>query len=151
MELTVFLAHAVATLLMTGVILVVQVVHYPLFRLVGEATYAAYQAAHMRRITWIVVPLMLVELAGAAVLPFYHPAGISPSLAWAGVLLVAVIWGSTGLLQVPLHRRLTRGFDAVTHRRLVATNGIRTAAWLLRSALAAALLFDVLSPTDTLP
>ena len=60
---------------------------------------------------------------------------------WAGLALLAVIWLSTALVQVPLHRRLQGGFDAAAHRRLVRTNWLRTAAWTLRAALALRLAF----------
>jgi hypothetical protein len=63
--MTLLLVHTAATLTMLGVILVVQLVHYPLFRHVGAASYATYQAEHVRRITWIVAPLMTTELATA--------------------------------------------------------------------------------------
>jgi hypothetical protein len=137
-------AHAVATVTMFGVILIVQVVHYPLFALVGEATYADYQAAHMTRITWVVMPTMLLELGTAVALVWMQPAGPPAWMAWTGLALVGVIWASTGLLQVPAHADLTSGFDAAAHRRLVATNWIRTVAWALRTGLAAWMLYRAL-------
>ena len=129
------LVHVAATLTMFGVILVVQVVHYPLFRLVGADTYAAYQAAHMTRITWIVLPAMAVELLTAGALVAWRPAPLPAWQVWAGLALVLFIWATTGLLQVPLHRTLADGFDAKAHARLVQTNWIRTAAWTLRAGL----------------
>jgi hypothetical protein len=61
---------------------------------------------------------------------------LGPAARPARVLaLVLVIWATTGLVQVPLHARLTQGFDAAAHRRLVATNWVRTAAWALRAGL----------------
>lgn len=133
--MTLLLVHAAATLAMFGVILIVQVVHYPLFRLVGEQTYVQYQAEHMRRITWIVAPLMTIELGTAAWLAWAPPPEISAGQAIAGLALVLFIWGTTGLVQVPLHSRLTEGFEATAHRRLVGTNWLRTAAWAARAAL----------------
>jgi hypothetical protein len=133
--MTLLLIHAAATLTMLGVILVVQWVHYPLFRHVGAADYATYQAGHMRRITAIVGPLMGVELGTAVALAWAPPAGVSAWQAWSGLGLVALIWGTTGLVQVPLHAALTEGFDPAAHRRLVRTNWIRTVAWALRAAL----------------
>lgn len=53
----------------------------------------------------------------------------------AGLALVAVIWLSTALLQVPCHELLCVGFDPAVHQRLVWTNWIRTAAWSLRGFL----------------
>lgn len=34
-----------------------------------------------------------------------------------------------------MHQQLVQGLDAQAHRPLVATNGVRTVAWGLRSAL----------------
>jgi hypothetical protein len=133
--MTLLLVHAAVTLAMWGVILMVQLVHYPLFRLVGEKDYVEYQAEHMRRITWIVAPLMATELVTAGLLVWAPPAAVSEWTVWTGLALVLWIWGTTGLVQVPLHSRLTDGFDAAAHRRLVRTNWLRTLAWTLRVGL----------------
>jgi hypothetical protein len=53
-----------------------------------------------------------------------------------------VIWISTFLVQVPLHRRLSAAWDPVAARRLVQTNWIRAAAWTLRGVLALLLLAE---------
>ena len=50
----------------------------------------------------------------------------------ASLPLLALIWISTGFVQIPLHNTLTTGFDAHAHRRLVTTNWWRTAAWSAR-------------------
>ena len=129
------LIHVAATLTMFGVILVVQLVHYPLFAQVGAASFSDYQTAHMTRITWIVGPAMLLELATAAALAWWQPLGLPGWQVWTGLGLVAFIWVTTGLVHVPLHQNLLDGFDADTHRMLVRTNWIRTLAWGLRTGL----------------
>ena len=137
-------AHMASTFIMLGVILIVQVVHYPLFAKVGEATYVAYQADHMRLITYIVFPAMLVELVTALALVYAPPIGVPVWLCWVGLALVGVIWASTVLLQVPIHSTLTAGFDTTVHQRLVATNWVRTVAWLMRGGVVAWMLVLVL-------
>ncbi len=134
------LLHTVSTLMMTGLIWMVQLVHYPLFTHVGAATFHSYADQHTRRITWLVAPLMLGEALAATALVVLLEPGVARTLAIVGVVLLLVIWASTGLVQVPCHARLSRGFDAATVRRLVGTNWIRTAAWSLRGALAALLI-----------
>lgn len=129
------LVHAGVTVAMFGVILVVQVVHYPLFRYVGAETFRAYQAAHMRRISWVVVPLMTVEFATAVLLLWVRPAGLSIASVLLGIGLVLFIWVVTAVMQVPAHRRLTDGFSPAAHRWLVRSNWARTAAWAVRSVL----------------
>lgn len=131
----VLLLHVLSTLVMVGVIWIVQVVHYPLFAGVGEAGWRAYEAQHQSRITWVVGPTMLVELATAVWLVVQRPAAFPAWAVVAGAALVGVIWASTAFVQVPLHNALGGAFDADAHRRLVATNWLRTAAWTARGLL----------------
>jgi hypothetical protein len=140
LSLAVFLAHLAATLALAGLIWTVQLVHYPLFAGVGAEGFAAYEAAHQTRITWLVGPLMLVELGAAVVLAAgLGPEGVPGWMIWTGLALLGVIWSSTALVQVPLHRVLGDGFEASAHARLVATNWVRTAAWTARAGLALAM------------
>lgn len=130
------LTQTAATLFMTGVIWIVQAVHYPLMAEVGAERFPRYERGHSRRITWVVAPPMLAEAAAAAVLVAQPPPRIPSIALWVGMGLVGAIWVSTAFLQVPQHNALTSGFDSRAHRRLVATNWVRTVAWTLRSALA---------------
>jgi hypothetical protein len=132
-----FLSQFAATLVMTGVIWFVQVVHYPLFARVGEAEFAAYEAENTIRTGWVVGPPMLVEVAAAtlALVPGLRPEFFPIWAAVFGEALVGVIWLSTAALQVPLHGRLTQGFDAEAAARLVSSNWVRTVCWSLRAAL----------------
>jgi hypothetical protein len=126
-----------STLAMFGLIWFVQVVHYPLFLQVGTQQFAAYEAAHANRTAYVVAPFMLLELATACLLllPRLRPPGVGASGAWLGAALVAIVWMSTALVQVPLHNRLHAAYRPEIIRRLVATNWIRTAAWTARAAL----------------
>lgn len=131
--------HALPTFFLCGLVWFVQVVHYPLYAAVGAAELPAYERRHCRRITPVVAPPMLAEAALAVWLCAQAPAEQQP---WAvtGLALLAVVWGSTFLLQVPCHDRLSQAPDAAVLRRLVATNWLRTAAWTLRAAIAFHLL-----------
>ena len=131
MEL-VLLANLAATLVMVGIIWFVQIVHYPLFSRVGAASSAIYSGAHSRLTGLVVGPPMLVEAATAVALVLGPPPGVSSWLATIGFVLLAVIWLSTALLQAPRHRELGLGFDAASHRFLVASNWLRTACWSAR-------------------
>lgn len=122
---------------MTGLVWFVQLVHYPLMGDVGPAGFARYEQCHRRRTTWIVAPAMLLEAALAVWLLARPPAGPPFWSVSAGAALLAGIWLSTFAVQVPLHARLSAGFDAAAHRRLVLTNWWRTLAWSLRALLAA--------------
>ena len=137
-------AHAAATWYMTGVIWMVQWVHYPLFANVGDDAFVAYQRAHTSGMTPVVLPAMLVELIAAALLASGRVPVRGRTLARIGFALVLATWGSTFLVQVPLHERLLNGFDADTHAGLVASNWFRTVLWTTRGLLAGVLLADEL-------
>lgn len=128
--------HLVATAYMTGLIWLIQTVHYPLMAKVGEAGYVDYQRAHMKRITPVVLPAMAVEFVCAVWLAWALPG----ALTWIGLGAVVAVWISTFALQVPQHTKLAESFDAAAHRRLVQTNWLRTSTWTARCALAAWLL-----------
>lgn len=130
------LTHLSATLMMTGIIWFIQIVHYPLFNRVGASEFASYEAAHTTLTTCVVMPLMFVELFSAALLLFLPTPSIPPLLLWAGIGLLAIIWLSTAVLQVPLHNTLAAGFDQAAYERLVATNWLRTGAWSVRAVIA---------------
>lgn len=129
-------AQVAVTWSLVGLIWTIQVVHYPLMAQVGEARYAEYQREHMRRITWLVGPLMLAEVGLALTLWLGAATPNEERLGWIGALLLLLIWGATAAFSVPAHGRLESGFEPRAHARLVATNWIRTAAWTLRGGLA---------------
>jgi len=128
-------ANLAAALFLTGLIWTIQLVHYPLFSWIGAAQFPAYEAAHTARITPLVGPVMLLELLAALALVFARPPAIPAWAAWTALALVALIWASTFLLQVPRHSLLASGFHPTAHVALVSSNWIRTAAWSARSTL----------------
>ena len=135
LSLLVLLLHFAATFYLVGLVWFVQRVHYPLFAGVGAQHFPAYERAHVSRTNPVVGPPMLIEAVTALALFALPMPNVPHILPWLGVGLLAVIWLSTSLLQVPRHRDLSAGFETSAHRRLVATNWIRTAAWSLRGLL----------------
>lgn len=131
---------------MVGVIWFVQIVHYPLFPLVGEERFSTYAGRNQRLTTCLLVVPMVAELVTAILLARRDASGPSQSLAWAGLTLLSLIWVSTAALQLPLHMRLRRGFDASVQRRLVYSNWLRTAAWTARGIIAMLMLAPRLGP-----
>ena len=132
--------HAIPTIYMTGLIWFVQVTHYPLFSMIDARSFPAYEAAHCRRTTWVVLPPMLVELGFAGWLWLATPDD-SSTLAAIALAMVVAIWVSTFAVQVPCHNRLNSRLDHHIVRRLVASNWLRTALWTGRTAIAVALLW----------
>ena len=67
---------------------------------------------------------MLFELATAVLLLVSAPDSFPRWAAIVGLVLIALIWLSTVLLQIPCHNQLLNGFDESTYRRLVSSNWI---------------------------
>lgn len=132
MESVIFKVHLFLTIYLTGVIWMVQLVHYPLMARVGSEAFAAYERAHTRGMTPVVMVQMLLELATGSYLLWLH---LSDAFYLLNAALLLGIWLSTFLLQVPQHNLLVKGWDAGAHRRLVQTNWLRTLTWSTRSIL----------------
>ena len=124
---------------MTGLIVFVHRVHYPLFDKVMAESFRVYHAEHVRRTTPVVFLPMVVELLASLFLVYQRPPGTSPWLAWAGASAALVCWLSTAGLSVPLHEQLSQGFDTVSHRRLVRTNAVRLVAWVVHAVIMTAM------------
>ncbi len=67
--------------------------------------------------------------------PDTHSVVQTPAQIWLGIGLIAFIWASTFLRQVPAHSQLGSGFDEGTWRMLVRSNWLRTIAWSVRAGL----------------
>jgi hypothetical protein len=121
----VFLLHFAVTWYMTGVIWVIQILHYPMLT-------SDRQSFHMTRVTYVVAGPMLVEAITGVWLWWQFRS----DLLWlAASIALLLIWTSTFVLQVPAHRRLTEAWNAADHSGLITGNWIRTILWSLRAAL----------------
>lgn len=136
--------HAAVTWFMAGLIWFVQWVHYPLMAMVAQEEYASYHRSHMQRITWLVVPAMLLELLSALLLLTIRPPDLPMAWAILGLALLVLIWACTFFLIVPQHNRLEEGFDERVHHLLLSYNWTRTLLWSARAVLVAYMLYHIL-------
>lgn len=126
---------------MTGVIWVIQLVHYPIFDAIDRGTdgegWRSFGDRHRRSISYVVGPFMFAEGVTGIWLVADPPGDLSVVLPLAAGALMALAYGTTAFVSVPLHERLTTNFDDDSHRRLVSTNWIRTFAWTARALVVA--------------
>lgn len=104
----------------------VQLVIYPSFRYCAEEHLCAWHARYTRRIGYIVMPLMLAQVAiiGAQV---YAEATL---FAIVSAMLVVLVWAATFFQAVPLHNQIAAGRDtAEAISRLITANWTRTVLW----------------------
>jgi hypothetical protein len=104
----------------------VQVIIYPSFlRMEGEPLFEWHQT-YVYRFTWIIAPLMILQLSLAAWAVF--DGGILKD--WLVLGLVLLCWGLSLGVSVPLHRKIARGDPKQDFRRqLILTNWPRTILW----------------------
>ena len=129
----VLLGHLIFTSIMTGVIWVIQIVHYPSFHFIEKELYTAFQKFHMNKISIIVIPIMLAELITGMML-FLDKSSKSPFLTISIIILV-LIWLITGVFFTKAHNELIAGYQELVVNQLVAMNWIRTLLWTLRLLL----------------
>ena len=148
------LVHALATCFLAGLIWTIQIVHYPLFAWVPPRAFTGqdttdlpqtgtknhgYEREHIRRITAIVGPAMLLEMVTAAALAYLAPPELRvPAI--AALLALFAIWISTATTQGPLHMKIAENADRALIRKLVNTNWLRTVLWSARAVVAIAIL-----------
>jgi len=119
---------------MFGVIWMVQLVQYPLFKDVGANAFKEYHAGHVTRITYVVLPLMTLEVATAIGFTWLHVQPPVGAYVWyASLTGLVAIWVSTMFWQVPAHDKLSNGFQSQVHATLVGGNWLRTGLWSFRA------------------
>ena len=137
---TVLLVHLLSTWFMVGLIWTIQLVHYPLFARVGSDGFVAYEAEHTRRMGALLAVPASMEVITGGLLVWMRPDTIPLWAVLASGSLLVLIWVTTLLVQVPLHGRLSSGFESALVKRLVDTNWWRTAAWSIRGLALAGML-----------
>ncbi|MBJ6107410.1 hypothetical protein JAO73_00195 [Hymenobacter sp. BT523] len=134
------LLNFAAAAYLTGLIWTIQVVHYPSFGLVPKDAWVAFHAAHTRRMGYVVLAPMVLELALAVWLAWAGRAALPGGAGWWSLALVLLIWAVTFFISVPFHNRLEGSFDYIAIDGLTRTNWLRTLAWTARALLLGGLL-----------
>lgn len=135
MEKLILISNLFSVVFMTGVIWIIQIVQYPFFAQIGAENFPKYHASHSFWITPVVAPAMILELITSIFLIIYPPENIDSKLIWLGLIFTVIVWLSTFFLQVPMHEKLSQGFDSEAHQFLTNSNWIRTISWSLHSFL----------------
>jgi hypothetical protein len=113
-----------------------QVVSYPLYRVVGDAEFAAYHQQYNERIPLVVIVPGFVSFLAAAAFPWTRPVEVPRSVAAVVGVGGVVSIASTVFWAVPIHDRLDEvGRSDGTIESLLRANLLRTIA-LTTSALA---------------
>ena len=123
------LTHAFVVFALFGLIWTIQLVHYPMFKLVEAPHWPRFHRYHSRNITLIVFPLMLVELLTSIQL-FIGEESFTNTLALG---CSAATWLLTFVVFMPLHHKVAVRPDANVFSKLYGLNWIRTGVWTIAS------------------
>ena len=115
---------------MFGVIIVTQIVNYPLLLDFLKSDIKLLHNSYVSKISKIVIPSMLLELLLALYL-VYH--GVYLSYTNFGILII--IYLSTFFIQVPIHDNIKHSTNISLFKKLILSNWIRTFCWLLKSVV----------------
>lgn len=128
-----FWINLITTAIMVGLIWIIQLVHYPFFHRVDRKSFNLHMDAHRKKISYIVIPVMLPELGSAIGLAILDSRFQSEFI--AGFILLVMIWISTAALQVPSHGKLANGYSESEVSKLIRFNWVRTTLWSIRLLL----------------
>lgn len=121
--------HTFTCYFMTGLIWIVQIVHYPSFEYIKEEDFLDFASFHQKNITQIVMPIMIVELLSA-----FYLIKLAP-IFYLNLFLTLTIWLVTFFYSVPAHKKLCLSKEISIISRLVKTNWLRTILWSARTLL----------------
>lgn len=108
-------------------ILLTQVLIYPSFLRVPEASFASYHRFHSARIFWIVAPLTLLDVLASLALLLMAVKG-----AWGNAVLCLLPLLGTFAFYAPLHSKIERDFSWGLVNMLVKNNFWRVLFWGLK-------------------
>ncbi len=134
-----FIIHMMFCSMIVAVIWVIQILHYPTFLFIESTKFPKFHRFHSTQITYIVAPIMVLELLTASCLLFLQP---NSFLIVSNLILLILIWFFTFLMSVPFHNRLKIKKDDKLIEKLILTNWPRTVLWSIRLIL---LLFHFFS------
>ena len=124
--------HLITTSMMVAIIWMVQILHYPSFLFIDKEQYTEFQQFHMKKISYIIIPIMLLELfSGFGILFDIEKVQLS---FYASLTLLILIWLITGLFFTKYHTELSKKYNHNTILRLIRFNWIRTVLWTIRLA-----------------
>jgi len=121
---------------MTGVIWIIQLVHYPMFHNIDKEKFIASMNNHRQKISYLVAPIMIIEIV-SGLLMLLNPNDYDYPWEFRIVLfvLLLIIWIATFYIQVPAHQKLMNGYKKSIVDSLIRSNWIRTGIWTLKSII----------------
>ncbi len=127
------LVHLITTAMMVSVIWLVQILHYPTFLFIDNERYTEFQNFHMKNISFLIIPLMLLEFStGFFLLFFTNVIDFYFSISFS---LLVLIWLITAMFFSKYHSALANKYERGIILKLIRLNWVRTFFWTARLGL----------------
>ena len=127
------LVHLITTAMMVSIIWLVQILHYPTFLYIDIERYTEFQNFHMKNISFVIIPLMLLEfLTGFFLLFFVGEIDFYFSISFG---LLVLLWLITALFFSKYHSALSNKYERGIILKLIRLNWVRTFFWTARLGL----------------
>lgn len=142
--MTLLWIQLICSVAMTTTIILVQWLIYPQFSSVGIPELSSYSQLHTHRISYIVVPIMILEaisLIGLWTMPQMR------SL-WLGIAssILGLIWLITFVKIVPIHHAIGELGNSELINQLVQLNALRVGLWVAKLIMVMGLIWVTIAP-----
>ena len=121
------LYNLIISSVLTTIILITQIVTYPLFKHI-QNDFIDFHKDYTKRIGFIVAPIMIIELIIVSIMLTQD---FGNNLLKISAILLFIIWLSTFCIQVPIHKQLSKA-DKNNLNLLITSNWIRTICWMVK-------------------
>ncbi len=138
--ITLILLNFIVSITMLSIIMVTQIVSYPLFLNVNEE-FTSYHSEYIKKITIIVMPVMIIELI-LTIMLYYMLDGFLSQIFLISLILIFI---STVFIQVPIHNKLKFNYDQYLIKKLIKTNWLRTFLWSAKTIVCYSIFVKELS------
>ncbi|MAV58509.1 MAG: hypothetical protein CMG07_00970 [Candidatus Marinimicrobia bacterium] len=130
------IANLFVSTLVLCVMVMTQIVNYPLFLKITKLDFKKYHLFYVSRITFVAGPFLLIELFISLIL-FLSYSNTTYAL---NLIIVILVFLSTFFIQVPLHNKIGTTSSKKFIKLLIKTNLIRTFLCITKCTLSYALL-----------
>ena len=127
--LLLFYSKLIVSSILLGLILVIHFVHYKSFNFIDIEKFVEFHKFHTKNISFLVIPLMIIEVVISIIICYFY----FSILSLINLSLVALIWITTFLLQVPSHNKLSTGKSIAEIEKLVSGNVFRVYLWFFKA------------------
>jgi len=118
--------NLLSNIYLIAISIIVQFVVYPSFKNFEKESFTTFHNNYTKKMLFLVGPIMLLELVASLIL------ALKFNQTTLALIPLFLVWLLTFLLIVPVHNKLSVGFNKIEHKKLISLNFFRTIAWIVK-------------------